>query len=160
MKERIHSYNKNCEVTCINSFLNEENLQLLKECDFALDAIDTVTSKLDFIEACHKEGIPFISSLGMANRLDPSLLEVRDLYKTEGDPLARSVRNLARKRNMAYKIPVVFSKEVPFKQNEIVNPDGKTQKEKTPPASTIFVPAAAGLLMASYCIRELLKLEH
>ena len=92
----------------------------------------------------------------MGNRLDPSCVEIRDLSKTEGDPLAKSVRSLVRKRNLKGKIPVLFSKEKPIVQNKEVNPEGETRKDRIPPASVVFVPAEAGLLAASYVVRSLI----
>ena len=156
MKERIHSYNPDCVVECLEQMVDAACLERIADADFAVDAIDTVSAKLDFIEACHRYGVPFVSSLGMGNRLDPSQVHVTDLFKTEGDPLARSVRSQARKRGIDYPVPVLFTKEVPLIQHQVVNPDGTTRKDRMPPASTIFVPAAAGLLAASYCVRTLL----
>ncbi len=156
MKERIHSYNPDCVVECLEQMVDAACLERIADADFAVDAIDTVSAKLDFIEACHRYGVPFVSSLGMGNRLDPSQVHVTDLFKTEGDPLARSVRSQARKRGIDYPVPVLFTKEVPLIQHQVVNPDGATRKDRMPPASTIFVPAAAGLLAASYCVRTLL----
>ncbi len=155
MKQRIASYNRNCEVICREAFIDAETLDLIDGADFVIDAIDTVTSKLDLIEACHKKGIGIISSLGMGNRLDPSAVYVTDLWKTSGDPLARSVRQLARKRGMDYPIAVMMSRETPIRQTRTVDPDGKTRKDRIPPASAVFVPAAAGLLAASYAVRIL-----
>jgi len=157
MKARIQSYRKDCRIDCVQAFFDESSAGLLRQADFAVDAIDTVSSKLDFISACHAYGVPFVSSLGMGNRLDPSKVQLTDLWKTSGDPLARSVRQMARQRGMDYPIPVLFSTEQPRKvQNEVVNPDGKTRKDRIPPASMVFVPAAAGLLAASAAVRALI----
>ena len=155
MKERIHTYRPDCEVDCRSVFISADNVDMVKEADFVVDAIDTVTSKLALIEACHQANVGIISSLGMGNRLDPSQIYVTDLWKTQGDPLARSVRSQARKRGMNYPIAVMMSKETPIKQNVVVDPEGQTRKEQIPPASVIFVPAAAGLLAASYAVREM-----
>lgn len=155
MKERIETYRKDCEVICLEEFLDESNIALLDEADFVIDAIDTVTSKILLMERCLQKEIPFVSSLGMANRMDPSKICVMDLWKTEGDPLARSVRSVARKRGLVGKIPVIVSKEKPIVQNEEVNPEGKTRKDRIPPASVIFVPAAAGLLAASVAVETI-----
>ncbi len=157
MHERISRFSPECEVTEVEAFLDASNIGIVKEADFAVDAIDTVTSKLDFIEACHRYGIPYVCSLGMGNRLDSSLVTYTDLWKTQGDPLARSVRQMARKRGIRYKIPVLFSHEEPIRQDKLVDPDGQTRKDRIPPASAIFVPAAAGLLAASIAVRTLLE---
>ncbi len=159
MKERILSYNKECEVICIHRFFDKSFQDLLDEfdLDYVIDAIDTITSKMDLIQMCAYRKIPCITSLGMANRLDPSCLEVTTLDKTSMDPLAKALRQLARKRNYTRKIKVVFSKEQPIKQNVIVDEKGQTRKEMIPPSSMIFVPAAAGLLLGSVVTREILK---
>lgn len=157
MHERIKSFNAECEVTEVQAFLNADNIGMVKNADFVVDAIDTVTSKLDLIEACHDNGIPFVSSLGMGNRLDSSMVTYTDLWKTQMDPLAKSVRQMARKRGIRYPVPVLFSSEQPRIQNMIVDPDGETRKDRIPPASVIFVPAAAGLLAASIAVRTILE---
>lgn len=159
MKARIESYS-GCQVTCVQAFLDASNLDWIRQADFAVDAIDTVTSKLDFVEACHHYGVPFVCSLGMGNRLDPSRVRCTELAKTSGDPLARAVRAMARKRGIDYPVPVLFSDEPPVRQNEVVDPEGKTRKDRIPPASMIFVPAAAGLLAASVAVRTLIQKEN
>ena len=156
MKERIESYRTDCRVDCLDMFLEESNMDVLLGADIVIDAIDTVTSKLALISYCHEHDIPVISSLGMGNRLDPSQVYICDLWETSGDPLARSVRQMARKRGMNYPITVMMSKEVPAKQNQVTDPDGQTRKDRIPPASVIFVPAEAGLLAASYAVRKIL----
>ena len=161
MKERILSYHKECEVICIHRFFDGDCEDFLDRfCpDYVIDAIDTVTSKMDLIQMCAYRKIPCISSLGMANRLDPSCLEVTTLDKTTMDPLAKALRQLAKKRNYTRKIRVVFSKEQPIKQNKMEDINGKTRKEMIPPSSMIFVPAAAGLLLGSFVTKEILKKE-
>lgn len=159
MKKRILSYNPQCEVIGIQSFYNQSKNDtiFMNEIDFVVDAIDTITSKMDLIEECKRREIPFISSTGMANRIDPSLIEISDLSKTTYDPLSKVMRKLAKERKIKGKIPVVFSKEQPKLQHEVVNENGVTRKQKMPPASMIFVPAAAGLLCASYVVRKLIE---
>ncbi len=157
MAARIHSYAPDCVVEGMNQLVDSSCLRRLTDCDFAIDAVDTVAAKLDFIQACHDCQVPFVSATGMGNRLDPSRIRIVDLMETSGDPLAKAVRVQARKRGIAYPVPVLFSSELPrLHQNTVVNPDGRTRKERIPPASTIFVPAAAGLLAASYAVRVLI----
>ena len=156
MQDRIASYSK-CRVDAVNRFFNAEDMSEIQRADFVIDAIDTITSKLDLIEACHLNNTPSIHSLGMGNRLDPSSVKTALLDKTSGDPLARCMRSAARKRKIDYPIHVLFSDETPHVQNQIVDPEGATRKEQIPPASCIFVPAAAGLLAASVCVRYILK---
>lgn len=159
MKERINTYQKNCDVICHTIFYDaSKNEELFSEkIDFVVDAIDTVTSKVDLIEYCLKNKISFISSMGMANRLDATQISICDLMKTSYDPLAKVMRNLIRKKKIHGKIPVIYSSEHPSVQTIIVNEDGKTRKEKMPPASSPFVPAAAGLAGASYIVRMILS---
>ncbi|MFV0551575.1 MAG: ThiF family adenylyltransferase [Anaerorhabdus sp.] len=157
MMQRISTYNDACTVICLDKFFSLElESYFTEDIDYVIDAIDTVTSKLDCIELCHRKGIPCISSLGMANRFDPSKVAQTTLDKTTYDPLAKACRDMAKKRNIRYKIPVVFSSEIPYKQNQELNPEGKTRKERIPPASMVFVPAASGLLCASIVIRSIM----
>lgn len=158
MKDRILSYQKDCDVKALDLFYTKDINDVIFEghIDYVVDAIDTVTSKLDLIETCVEKGIPFISSLGMANRFDPTQIEITDISKTSYDPLAKVIRTQIRKRRIRGKIPVVFSKEHPFVQHKIINEEGKTRKEKMPPASTCFVPATAGLSCASYIVQKIL----
>lgn len=159
MKERIESYRDDCTVIRKDMFYNEEaNDQLFDvEVDFVIDAIDTMSSKLVLIKYCKEHNIPFISSMGMANRLDPTKVECCDLMKTSYDPVAKIMRNLVRKHHIKGKIPVVFSKEQPSVQTKVINENGITRKQKMPPASSPFVPSAAGLAAASYAMNILLQ---
>ena len=160
MEQRIHSYAPDCEVVCVPEFFTEESENLFEQkIDYIIDAIDTLSSKLVLIEMAQRHGVPCISSLGMANRFDPTQLVVTTLDKTCNDPLARALRRMVRERGLKGKIPVVWSKELPYTQNQLVNEEGKTLKEKYPPASTIFVPAAAGLTCASVVFRSLTHTE-
>lgn len=159
MKSRILDINPECKVTTFDTFVRQENLKqiLCKKPDFIVDAIDTIASKLDLVEYAQKHQIPIICSLGMANRLDPTKIMITRLDKTEGDPLARSFRQQAKKRQIDLRIPVVFSTEIPIKQNTVVNEAGTTRKEKYPVSSSAFVPSAAGLAAASYVMRNLIE---
>lgn len=159
MKERILQYRDDIDIKCINVFYQASfNEQVFDpSVDFVVDAIDTISSKRDCIEYCLSHKIPFISSMGMANRMDPTKITVMDLMKTSYDPLAKVMRNLMRKSTVKGKIPVVCSLEQPTVQTKIINENGKTRKEKMPPASSPFVPAAAGLACASYAVQTLLK---
>lgn len=159
MKDRILSYRKDCEVIMIPKFYQQElNDELFQtDVDFVVDAIDTVSAKLDLISYCLEHDIPFISCLGMANRLDPTAVCVSELMKTSYDPLAKVMRSQVRKRKIRGKIPVVFSKEQPIKQNIITDPNAPTRKLRIPPASSPFVPSAAGLACASYAVRKILS---
>ncbi len=161
MKERIAQFAKDCEVDTAELFFNRENGAFLLEqkIDYIIDAIDTLSSKMDLIELARNKGIPVISSLGMGNRMDPARLTVTLLSQTSYDPLARSLRVLARKRGFNDPILCVFSTETPMRQHQIVDVQGKNRKQMMPPASSVFVPAAAGLLLASTVCRHLLDLS-
>ena len=160
MKERIETYRKDCEVICKDIFYDEgKNAEVFdEEVDFVVDAIDTMTSKLALIKYCKEHKINFISSMGMANRMDPTCIQICDLMKTTYDPVAKIMRNLVRKNRIRGKIPVVFSSEQPIVQTKIVNENGVTRKQKMPPASSPFVPSAAGLAIASYGIRQIMNI--
>jgi tRNA A37 threonylcarbamoyladenosine dehydratase len=159
MKQRIADINPECNVAAFDCFMNKDNINEIMQgqVDFIVDAIDTVTSKLDLYEYAQEKQIPIISSLGMANRLDPTKVIVTRLDKTENDPLAKSVRTQARRRNLSLKVPVVFSTEIPITQNKVINEDGQTRKEKYPVSSSPFVPSSAGLACASYVVRTLIE---
>ena len=158
MAARIRSFAPECEVTAIHEFFDERSESLFdQKIDYVIDAIDTLSSKLTLIETAHRHAVPCISSLGMANRFDPTQLMVTTLDKTCNDPLARALRQMVRKRGFTAKIPVVWSKELPYTQNRLIHAEGKTLKQKYPPASTIFVPAAAGLSCASVVFQALIE---
>lgn len=164
MKERIESFREDCDIQCLDIFYNDEqNGLLFKEpVDFVVDAIDTMTSKLALIKYCTVHNIPFISSMGMANRMDPTKVTCCDLMQTSYDPVAKIMRNLIRKNRIKGKIHVVYSSEQPSIQTKVINENGVTRKQKMPPASSPFVPSAAGIACASFVISKLLmkKEEH
>lgn len=147
MEERIHDICEDTQVVSYRIMYGEENRYNIfsKKIDFLVDACDIVRSKQILITECLNRGIPFISSMGTGNRLDPSKLTVTDLAKTEGDPLARIMRKWAKDRGIRTPIPVLYSSELPIKT-------GTRQ-----PGSLIFVPASAGLLIGSYIVRYFLS---
>lgn len=120
--------------------------------DYIVDAIDLVSCKLDLIETAHSRGIPIISALGTGNKLDPQHLRIADISQTEGCPLARVIRKELRRRGISHH-QVVFSPELartPFDCGQAPDPG-----RRSVPASTMWVPAAAGLLLA-YAVVEAL----
>ena len=159
MKQRIASYHSDCHVITHSVFYDAKQNEALfcEPIDFVIDAIDTISAKLDLISYCLTHQIAFISSMGMANRLDPTKIIITDLMKTTYDPLAKAMRSQARKRGINQRIPVVFSTEIAIKQNQVIHEEGKTRKERIPPASSPFVPAAAGLACAAYAVDFLSK---
>lgn len=120
--------------------------------DFVIDAIDTVSAKVEIALRCSRLNVPMISSMGTGNKLDPSALCISDLAKTSGCPLARVMRRELKKRGILH-LPVVYSKEEPIRPiNAPVSENGKPI-----PGSISFVPSVAGLLAASVAVKELIK---
>lgn len=163
MANRIADINPNCQVTATPFFYTPETAKELdlSQYDYIIDCIDTVTAKLDLALRCHQENIPLISSMGSANKLDPTAFTVTDISKTEGCPLARIMRKELRKRGINH-LKVVFSKEEPQKPQQLELPK-EPQSETRPgslghkqtPGSLPFVPATAGLILASVVVREI-----
>ena len=118
--------------------------------DFVIDAIDTVSAKIEIAVRCTTLGIPMISSMGTGNKLDPLALRVSDLAKTSGCPLARVMRRELKKRGVVH-LPVVYSEESPIKA--VVH---DTDTKRNAPGSIAFVPATAGLIAASEAIKHLI----
>lgn len=143
-KEKLLEINPDIEVKLIKEKIDTNSLKDLNEkIDFVIDAIDYVPGKLELIQFALNKNIPFISSLGMGNRIDPTKVSICKLNQTEGDPLARKIRYECRLLGLELsKINVVFSKEVPL------------IKSKTP-GSMMMVPSSAGLSIARYVIENL-----
>ena len=125
---------------------------------YIVDAIDTVSAKLDLIERAAAMGIPIISSMGAGNKLDPTRLEIADIYETSVCPLARVMRAELRKRGIA-ALEVVYSREPPVKANAADPSEGdgagSLHRKRSVPGSVSFVPSAAGLIIASRVVRKL-----
>lgn len=149
IKKRIEEFS-NCEVEALEMFYDKDKNYIFDGVDFVVDAIDSINSKADIIEYCLKNKVCFISSMGMAFRLDPSKVKIVDLFDTYNDPLSRNLRTIIRKRGIKGKIPVAFSDELVYRI-----------KESYPhPASMMFVPSVSGLLCASYVVRKLAGINH
>ena len=153
-ESRIKSINPDIKVNKYKTFFSNTTIENFdfNNYDYIIDAIDTVTSKLLLIETAVKLNIPIISSMGTGNKLCPEMLEVSDIYKTSVCPLAKVMRYELKKRGIK-KLKVVYSKEEPFKpiiQNK--------ENGRHIPASMIFVPATAGMILAAETIKDLLKL--
>lgn len=151
-KDRILSINPQCEVTALNMFFLPENATEIDftQYDYIVDAIDTVSAKLELAKISQKLGVPMISSMGTGNKLHPEMLEISDIYKTSVCPLARAMRNLC-KKNGIKKLRVVYSKEEPKSEIKVVD------NNKAVPASSAFVPCAAGILIASAVVNDIIK---
>ncbi len=159
MKERILDINPTAKVTVHKCFFLPENSG---EFDFGkytyiVDAIDTVTAKLELIVRANEAGVPIISSMGTGNKLDPTRLEVSDIYNTQVCPLARVMRTELKKRGIK-KLKVVYSKEQPIKrekkENEQITSEN-TGRIKDVPGSVAFVPSVAGLIIAGEVIKDI-----
>ncbi|MCR5091988.1 MAG: tRNA threonylcarbamoyladenosine dehydratase [Bacilli bacterium] len=126
----------------------------LSSFDYVIDCIDTVSAKLDIISKCNELGVPLICALGCGNRLDPSMLRVADINKTELDPLAKVIRKGCRERGIKH-LKVVYSSEKPIKPLVIREDKPGEMHQRDVPGSSSFVPPAAGLLLAAEVVKDL-----
>lgn len=157
MKERILSINPAAEIITENCFYLPENAHKFdfSVYSYVVDAIDTVTAKIDLILRAQVAGVPVISCMGTGNKLDPSMLEITDIYKTSVCPLAKVMRKELRTRGVKH-LNVVYSKEEPIVPlTELLPKEEAMSGRRGVPGSTAFVPPAAGLLIASRIVREL-----
>lgn len=156
MKERILSINPDCDVRTLETFYLPENADEidLTEYDYIVDAIDTITAKIELALRSEKLKVPLISSMGTGNKLNPAMLEVTDIYKTSVCPLAKVMRRELKARRVKH-LKVVYSKEVPIKPQV----SSEQTSKRTVPGSTSFVPSSAGLLIASEVVKDLLKIQ-
>ncbi len=147
MEKRILDINPKCNIIKISEFISADNINLLFDYnfDYLIDACDTVSTKKAVIKECLTRNIPFISSMGTGNKLDPSKLEIVDIRKTINDPLARIFRKFVKDEKISKKVMVLSSTELPVKT-----------ADRTP-GSTAFVPSSAGLLIGSHVVRDILK---
>lgn len=154
-KKRIAQINPDCVVNCHNTFFTPETSYQFdfSSYDYAVDAIDTVTGKIELAVQCNKTATPIISSMGAGNKLDPTRFEVADIYKTSVCPLAKVMRRELKARGIK-KLKVVYSKEQPIVPVEAGDeiPDGR----RSIPSSNAFVPSAVGLIIAGEVIKDLL----
>ncbi len=164
MKQRILDINPDCEVTALQMFYTEETYEQFFDfgLDYVIDGSDTIIYKIHLMKECLKRNIPIISSMGAANKNDPTRFKVVDISQTHTDPLAKVIRTRLRKEGIYKGIPVVFSDESPIVIREDVrtvvgNDDSKIRKAQRPPSSNAFVPSVAGLIMGGYVINDLLK---
>ena len=147
-EERILKINPLAKVTKLKEFVNKDNIEeIMNETthiDYVVDAIDTVSSKLEIIKYCNKNNIKIISCMGTGNKLDASKFEITDIYKTSVCPLAKVIRKELKKLNIP-KLTVLYSKEEPRKTNI------------STPTSISFVPSVAGLLIAGKVVQDLIQ---
>lgn len=152
MKKRIMSINKNAVVNTHPVFYLPENANDydFSEYDYVIDAVDTVTAKLEIVTQAKKAGVPVISAMGAGNKLDPTRFEVADIKNTSVCPLAKVMRKELKKRGIN-GLKVVYSKEQPLVPKYEVKPDTR----KVPPGSVAFIPSVVGLIIASEVIKDL-----
>ena len=150
---RARVINPDAEVILHEMFYLPENSNTvdMSEFDFVIDAVDTVTAKLEIITRAIAAEVPVVSCMGTGNKLDITKLKVSDISKTENCPLARIVRKELRARGINH-LKVVWSEEKPF----MAAPTGELKGNRPAPASAIFVPAAAGLILASEAVKEII----
>ncbi|OBZ12474.1 MULTISPECIES: ThiF family adenylyltransferase [Bacillales] len=164
MRDRIKLINPECDVVALRMFYTEETFEQFFEypLDYVVDASDTISYKIHLIKQCLERKIPIISSMGAANKMDPTKFQVVDISKTHTDPLARVIRTKLRKEGIKRGVKVVFSTETPMKPREDVTKKivpanaPEIRKAKQPPASNAFVPPVAGLIMVSVVVNDLL----
>ena len=170
MRERILEINPDADVSVHKCFFLPENADEFpfEEYDYVVDAVDTVTAKIELVMKAQEKGVPIISSMGAGNKLDPSAFKVADIYKTRVDSLARVMRREMKKRGVK-KLKVVYSEEDPKRpiedmavscRNHCICPPGaqhKCTERRDIPGSTAFVPSVAGLIIAGEVIKDLIK---
>lgn len=160
MAERIHAINPEAQVHIHQCFFLPENAHEFDfaQYDYVVDAVDTVAAKVAIIMAAKAASVPVISSMGAGNKMDPAKFQVADIFKTSVDPLARVMRQEMKKRGVK-KLKVVYSTELPL------TPVGELEDEchaeapqrRALPGSTAFTPSAAGLLLASEVVKDLIN---
>ncbi len=148
-RERALSINSEVKINAIRSFFSVDNADEfdLATYDYIIDAIDTVSAKIELIVRAQAAGVKIISSMGAGNKLDPTRFEVSDIYKTSVCPLARVMRTELKKRGVK-KLKVVYSKEEPIRRT--VDGNGRHA-----PGSIAFVPSVVGLIIAGEVIKDI-----
>lgn len=148
-QKRMQEINPKIDTKGFKIFFSPQNSSEFdfSQYDYIIDAIDSVTSKIELILKAKEFNVPIISSMGTGNKINPVEFEICDIYKTSVCPLARVMRYELKKRGVK-KLKVVYSKELPIKINS---------KEKTPPASCAFVPPVAGYIISSEVVKDLIN---
>lgn len=172
MKERILEINPDCKVEVHKCFYLPETKDefAFGEYDYVVDAIDTVTGKIQLVLQAQEAGVPIISSMGAGNKLNPAMFEVADIYETSVCPLAKVMRRELKKRNVK-GLKVVYSKEkalrpiedmsISCRQHCICPPGAqhKCTERRDIPGSNAFVPSVVGLIIASEVVKDLTREE-
>ncbi len=159
MCERLLDINPDCEIELFNEFadVNTRNKMLSNGVDFVVDAIDSLNPKVGLLEDVYNLGIPIISSMGAGNRIDPAMVRLDDVFKSQNCPLASRVRKYLRRRGITSGIPCVYSTEKPVTL-ELEN-DAKNEvsrgRQRVPVGSVSYMTAIMGLWVSSYVIRTI-----
>ena len=170
MKERILEINPNANVETYKEFYMPDSKEKIldESITYVVDAIDTVTAKLELVTNCDKLNIPIISAMGTGNKLNPMAFEITDIYKTSVCPLAKVMRKELKKRNIK-KLKVLYSKEEPIKPSEseentcktnCICPPGTKRKcsvKNQIPGSISFVPTVSGLIISGEVIKDIIN---
>lgn len=158
-KARIQDISPDCKVNVHRTFFMPDTAGQFdfSEYDYVIDAIDTVTGKIEIIMQANAAGVPVISSMGAGNKLDSAAFEVEDIYRTSVCPLAKVMRHELKKRGIK-KLKVVYSKEVPRVPVQSGTSTGSgTPYRRSVPGSNAFVPSVAGLIIAGEVIKDLIS---
>ncbi len=152
MKERILDINPEATVYAHECFFLPETADSFdfSAFDYVVDAVDTVTAKIQLVLSCEQSGTPIISSMGTGNKLEPSAFKISDIYKTSVCPLARVMRKELKERNIR-KLKVLYSEEQPQSAEKL------SENGKPLPASISFVPSVAGLMIAGEVIKDIIS---
>ena len=170
MRDRMLDINPQADIRVHRCFFLPENADEFpfEDYDYIVDAVDTVTAKLELVMKAKEKGVPIISSMGAGNKLDPTMFRVADIYKTKVCPLAKVMRRELKKRGVK-KLKVVYSEEQPTRpindmaiscRNHCICPPGAAHKcteRRDIPGSTAFVPSVVGLIIAGEVIKDLTK---
>ncbi|MGF7185371.1 tRNA A37 threonylcarbamoyladenosine dehydratase [Desulfitispora alkaliphila] len=172
MKERILEINPDAIVITHKKFVDKDNIDqlLANDCDYVVDAIDTVTSKLLLIEKALELGLPIVSSMGAGNKLSARGFQVADISETKVCPLAKIMRKELRKRGINKGVKVVFSLDETIKLNQealdckeycsCTTQETDCTKKRQIPGSISYVPSVAGLMLAGEVVQDLLKINE
>ena len=153
MKERILEINPEADVNTHDCFFLPENADEFpfEEYDYVVDAVDTVTAKIELVMKAQEKNVPIISCMGAGNKLDGSQFRVADIYKTKVCPLAKVMRRELKKRGVK-KLKVVYSEEEPIRP---LDAEDIHSERKAVPGSVAFVPSVAGLIIAGEVVKDL-----
>ena len=145
-EKRALDINPNINLKKIDTFITKDNIDTIfnEKYDYIIDACDTVTTKVELIKKAQEKNIKIISIMGTGNRLNPTMLEITDVFKTNYDPLAKVMRKLLRENNIT-KADVITSKEIPIKTGT------------STPGSTSLVPSVVGIYATYYIVKDILK---